>query len=53
MLLCNRVSVPRSTTQSVYRLRPHRRKSFDPDDSLSLSKVIMNHLYPVDLRFLF
>ena len=37
----NRVSVPRSTTQPVYKLRPHRRKSFDPDDSLSLSKVSM------------
>lgn len=33
-----RVSVPRSTTQPVYKLKPHRRKSFDPDDTLSLSK---------------
>ncbi|XP_065890060.1 migration and invasion-inhibitory protein-like isoform X2 [Dysidea avara] len=33
-----RVSVPRSTTQMVYRFRHHRRKSFDPDDSMSLSK---------------
>ena len=32
-----RVSIPRSTIKSPYRLRPHRRKSFDPSDSVALS----------------
>ena len=34
-----RVSVPKRTLQSSYHLRPHRRKSFDPTDSMGLSKV--------------
>ncbi|XP_002738548.1 uncharacterized protein LOC100375487 [Saccoglossus kowalevskii] len=33
-----RVSIPRSTLVSPYRLRPHRRKSFDPSDSYALSQ---------------
>ncbi|XP_070560491.1 uncharacterized protein [Ptychodera flava] len=33
-----RVSIPRSTLASPYRLRPHRRRSFDPTDSVSLSQ---------------
>lgn len=32
-----RVSIPRSTLKSPYRLRPHRRKSYDPSDSVALS----------------
>eukprot|EP00057_Strongylocentrotus_purpuratus_P009484 XP_011663958.1 PREDICTED: uncharacterized protein LOC575588 isoform X3 [Strongylocentrotus purpuratus] len=33
-----RVSIPRSTLQSPYRVRPHRRQSFDPTDSMGLSQ---------------
>ncbi|XP_038061664.1 migration and invasion-inhibitory protein-like [Patiria miniata] len=33
-----RVSIPRSTLASPYRLRPHRRKSYDPTDSVGLSQ---------------
>ncbi|XP_028393938.1 migration and invasion-inhibitory protein-like [Dendronephthya gigantea] len=33
-----RISVPRSTLQSPHRIKPHRRKSFDPTDTVSLSK---------------
>ncbi|XP_013411441.1 LOW QUALITY PROTEIN: uncharacterized protein LOC106174422 [Lingula anatina] len=33
-----RVSFPRSTLQTPYKLRPHRRKSFDPSDSYALSQ---------------
>ncbi|KAG7478447.1 hypothetical protein MATL_G00080480 [Megalops atlanticus] len=31
-----RVSIPRSTLLPAYRYRPHRRRSFDPTDSLGL-----------------
>ena len=34
---CVRVSIPRSTIKSPYKLRPHRRRSFDPSDSVALS----------------
>ena len=34
-----RVSVPRSSLKSPYKLKPHRRKSFDPSDSVALSEV--------------
>ncbi|XP_033642324.1 uncharacterized protein LOC117302475 [Asterias rubens] len=33
-----RVSIPRSTLASPYRIRPHRRKSYDPTDSVGLSQ---------------
>ncbi|XP_067946436.1 uncharacterized protein [Watersipora subatra] len=33
-----RVSIPRCTLSSPYRIKPHRRKSFDPSDSVALSK---------------
>ncbi|XP_072174902.1 uncharacterized protein [Diadema setosum] len=33
-----RVSVPRSTLMSPYQVRPHRRQSFDPTDSMGLSQ---------------
>eukprot|EP00794_Sanderia_malayensis_P015418 gene15418-16991_t len=33
-----RVSVPRATLQSPYCIRPHRRRSFDPSDSVALSE---------------
>lgn len=32
-----RVTVPRSSLLSPYRLKPHRRNSFDPTDSVGLS----------------
>ncbi|XP_001640198.2 migration and invasion-inhibitory protein [Nematostella vectensis] len=32
-----RVSVPRSTLQSPYKIKPHRRVSFDPTDTIGLS----------------
>ncbi|XP_031575487.1 migration and invasion-inhibitory protein-like [Actinia tenebrosa] len=32
-----RVSVPRSTLMSPYKVKPHRRVSFDPTDSIGLS----------------
>lgn len=32
-----RVSIPRSTLQMPYKVRPHRRRSFDASDSCSLS----------------
>ena len=34
-----RVSVPRSVLQTSYKVRPHRRRSFDPTDSMGLAKV--------------
>ena len=34
-----RVSIPRSSLESPYRVRPHRRNSFDPSDSCALSEV--------------
>jgi len=33
-----RVTVPRSALQSPYRIRPHRRTSYDPSDSVALSE---------------
>ncbi|XP_071944189.1 uncharacterized protein [Antedon mediterranea] len=33
-----RVSIPRSTLRSPYKLRPHRRRSFDATDTLGLSQ---------------
>ncbi|XP_022085554.1 uncharacterized protein LOC110976528 [Acanthaster planci] len=33
-----RVSIPRSTLASPYKIRPHRRKSYDPTDSVGLSQ---------------
>lgn len=33
-----RVSIPRSTLVSPYRVKSHRRRSYDPTDSLGLSK---------------
>ncbi|XP_033097892.1 migration and invasion-inhibitory protein-like [Anneissia japonica] len=33
-----RVSIPRSTLRSPYKLRPHRRRSFDATDALGLSQ---------------
>ncbi|XP_071841075.1 uncharacterized protein [Apostichopus japonicus] len=33
-----RVSIPKSTLVSPYRVRSHRRRSFDPTDSIGLSK---------------
>jgi hypothetical protein len=33
-----RVSVPRSSVQAPYQLRPHRRRSFDPSDSMALNR---------------
>lgn len=38
-----RISVPRSTLQSPHRIKPHRRKSFDSTDTVSLSKVLQQH----------
>lgn len=32
-----RVTIPRSTVKSPYKLRSHRRKSYDPSDSVALS----------------
>jgi len=32
-----RVSIPHAIVKSPYKLRPHRRKSFDPSDSVALS----------------
>ena len=37
-----RVSVPRRSVQAPYQLRPHRRRSFDPSDSMSLNKVYIH-----------
>ena len=39
VFLSFRVSVPRSSLKSPYRLKPHRRMSFDPSDSVALSEV--------------
>lgn len=36
-----RVSVPAISLAQPYKLRPHRRKSFDPSDSVSLASVIL------------
>ena len=33
------MSVPRRSVQAPYQLRPHRRRSFDPSDSMALNKV--------------
>ena len=38
-LIIHRVSVPRSSVQAPYQLRPHRRRSFDPSDSMALNRV--------------
>ena len=40
-----RVSIPRSTLMSPYRVKPHRRKSFDPTDSCALSNVSITAQY--------
>lgn len=34
---CVRVTIPKRALESPYQIRPHRRKSFDPAESLSLS----------------
>ncbi|XP_066928635.1 migration and invasion-inhibitory protein-like [Clytia hemisphaerica] len=34
---CVRVSIPCSRVESPYQLRPHRRRSYDPSESVSLS----------------
>ena len=34
-----RISIPRSTLLTPYRIQPHRRRSFDETDSYALSKV--------------
>ena len=39
-----RVSVPRSVLQASYKVRPHRRRSFDPTDSMGLAKVALKKL---------
>lgn len=39
-----RVSVPRSVLQASYKVRPHRRRSFDPTDSMGLAKVALKEL---------
>ena len=47
----HRVSVPRSSLLAPYKVRPHRRRSFDPTDSMGLSqvhhKMIACHSVPV------
>ena len=49
--LFDRISVPRSTLQSPYRVKPHRRKSFDPTDTVSLSKVLYSPSFNTTVCF--
>ena len=41
VIIVYRVSIPHSVLQTSYKVRPHRRRSFDPTDSMGLSKVPM------------
>lgn len=43
LILNFRVSVPHSALQASSKVRPHRRRSFDPTDSMGLAKV--THTY--------
>ena len=35
----SRVSIPKSTVDNVYKIKPHTRKSFEPCDSMALAHV--------------
>jgi len=39
MTVCVSVSIPKQVLRESYRVKPHRRRSFDATDSCALSQV--------------